>query len=264
MQDLYAIVGVSKAEVDAHDAAWLKKAYLRRAVQLHPDKPGGDKEQFQALQAAFEILSHADKRAAYDRDGWSDELQHDWCQSTEAGKVTAEELAAFERAYRGSEEEVNDVVRLYLDADAAPTLARLAEAMWFGSIDDEPRFREILELQIAAGNVERRAAFFAAETPAARQRRVRRAEAEAREAEQLAQEIQEKKQQKKQQRRVASSSSGGGGGDLVAMIQARNQERVRAFDAFEAKWAARAAEEGDEECEDDIVISKPKKRSNKR
>jgi hypothetical protein len=78
MTDLYALLGVSKSDVDRHDAAWLKKAYLRRAVAVHPDKPGGDTAQFQALQAAYEILAHADKRAAYDRDGWSDELRHDW------------------------------------------------------------------------------------------------------------------------------------------------------------------------------------------
>lgn len=78
MSDLYALLGVSKSDVDRHDAAWLKKAYLRRAVAVHPDKPGGDTAQFQALQAAYEILAHADKRAAYDRDGWTDELRNDW------------------------------------------------------------------------------------------------------------------------------------------------------------------------------------------
>ncbi len=252
--DLYQIIGVSKSEVDSHDAAWLKKAYLRRAVQLHPDKPGGDTAQFQALQAAYEILSHAEKRAAYDRDGWSDELQHEWsCAASEAGKLTAEQLRAFEQAYRGSDEELADLVRLYRDAARCPTLARLADEMWFGSVHDEPRYRDLLDRQIAAGNVERRDAFFVAETPAARHRRQRRAEAEAREADILAREIQEKK--KKQQHQA--------GGDLMALIQARNQERVRAFDAFEAKWAARAADETDEEADDDIVI-KSKKKNRKR
>lgn len=45
--------------------AEIRAAYLQRALELHPDKPGGNKVEFQKLVAAFEILSDASKRVSY-------------------------------------------------------------------------------------------------------------------------------------------------------------------------------------------------------
>jgi DnaJ family protein A protein 2 len=46
----------------------IKKMYKKKAVVLHPDK-GGNKEQFQKLNEAYEILSNPDKRNQYDQTG---------------------------------------------------------------------------------------------------------------------------------------------------------------------------------------------------
>jgi curved DNA-binding protein len=43
----------------------IKKAYRKMAAQHHPDR-GGDTAKFQEVQAAYETLSDADKRAQYD------------------------------------------------------------------------------------------------------------------------------------------------------------------------------------------------------
>ncbi len=67
-RDYYEVLGVPR---DA-DAATIKKAYRKLAVQYHPDKNPGDKaaeEKFKELGEAYEALSDADKRAAYDRYG---------------------------------------------------------------------------------------------------------------------------------------------------------------------------------------------------
>jgi molecular chaperone DnaJ len=64
MRDLYEVLGVPK---DA-DAETIKKAYRRKARELHPDT-GGDEEAFKELTAAHEILSNAQARANYDRFG---------------------------------------------------------------------------------------------------------------------------------------------------------------------------------------------------
>jgi DnaJ-class molecular chaperone len=46
----------------------IKKSYKKKAIILHPDK-GGNKEEFQKLNQAYEILSNSDKRNHYNKTG---------------------------------------------------------------------------------------------------------------------------------------------------------------------------------------------------
>jgi molecular chaperone DnaJ len=64
VRDLYEILGVSR---DASDED-LKRAYRRKARELHPDQ-GGDEESFKELTAAYEVLRNPQARANYDRFG---------------------------------------------------------------------------------------------------------------------------------------------------------------------------------------------------
>ena len=66
--DYYELLEVSR-DVSGDE---LKKSYRRLAVKYHPDKNQGDKaaeEKFKQIGQAYEVLSDADKRAAYDRYG---------------------------------------------------------------------------------------------------------------------------------------------------------------------------------------------------
>lgn len=60
----YKRLGVDK---DAEHGV-IKKAYFKLARTHHPDR-GGDKEKFQEIQQAYEVLSDREKRETYDRHG---------------------------------------------------------------------------------------------------------------------------------------------------------------------------------------------------
>ncbi|MFA6220318.1 MAG: molecular chaperone DnaJ [Erythrobacter sp.] len=66
--DFYEVLGVTR---DA-DGATIKSAYRRLAMQYHPDRNQGCKEneaKFKSVSAAYECLKDPQKRAAYDRFG---------------------------------------------------------------------------------------------------------------------------------------------------------------------------------------------------
>jgi molecular chaperone DnaJ len=67
-RDFYEILGVPRNA----DAAAIKKAYRKLAIQYHPDKNPGNKEaeeKFKEAASAYEVLSDSQKRAQYDQFG---------------------------------------------------------------------------------------------------------------------------------------------------------------------------------------------------
>lgn len=66
--DYYEVLGVERGASDQE----LKSAYRRLAMKFHPDRNPGDhaaEEKFKEASEAYQVLSDADKRAAYDRYG---------------------------------------------------------------------------------------------------------------------------------------------------------------------------------------------------
>src|SRR5699024_1943804 len=66
--DYYEVLGVSREASEQE----IKKAYKRLAMKYHPDRNKGDKDaenKFKEVKEAYEILSDAQKRAAYDQYG---------------------------------------------------------------------------------------------------------------------------------------------------------------------------------------------------
>lgn len=67
-RDYYDVLGVPKNA----GAEEIKKAYRKKALELHPDRNPGDKaaeEKFKEAAEAYDVLSDADKKARYDRYG---------------------------------------------------------------------------------------------------------------------------------------------------------------------------------------------------
>ena len=67
-KDFYSVLGVDKSA----DEKEIKKAYRKLAMKYHPDKNPDDpsaEEKFKEATMAYEVLSDAEKRSAYDRMG---------------------------------------------------------------------------------------------------------------------------------------------------------------------------------------------------
>jgi len=205
------------------------QAYYRRALKYHPDKvaEGNDREaatkRFQELGYVYRVLSDPRLRQIYDQTGsiepedeaarsFSDD-DRDWAAYWRElfPPVTAKEIAAFEKKYKGSllcptsscceclweslidlaaqssrllgavgsAEELEDLKTAYKAAKGSMDV--ILDNVYFGHVDEELRYRQLLEPLVASGELPAYAAFTkeSAQKKAARRKRAERERAEA-------------------------------------------------------------------------------------
>jgi len=232
--DLYAVLKVEKTATVAE----LKKAYRKLALKVHPDRAKGDKEaatrKFQCLSKVYKILSDAGSRQAYDQTGevpedgvhfdkdpnktWTDYFNELF------PKVTTNRLDEDKQKYQNSDEERDDLKRAYTDSGGS--MATILNTVIHCTAGDEKRFRKMLNAMIKGKEV---TAFpkYTDESKADKLARRTSLQKEAKEADELMEEIAKKRGAKKPE-----SES-----DLFAMIRAKKHSGLNALDALAAKYA---------------------------
>jgi len=193
VRDLYEVLSLTRTASGTD----IKRAYRKKSLEVHPDRScENDKttatEKFQCLSRVYTILSDPDKRALYDESGEIDDdvlvQERDWNAYWRMlfKKITVNDIAEFEEQYRGSEEETNDIRAAYLDYEG--NMESVLENMLCATIEDEDRFREIIETLILKENLPKFPAFVNERKEKAKARK-QRAQKEAAEAEEMAREL---------------------------------------------------------------------------
>ncbi|CAI8042339.1 DnaJ homolog subfamily C member 9 [Geodia barretti] len=190
-RDLYEVLQVDKSAEEAD----LRRAYRRLSLRVHPDRASPEEvasatEKFQTLGKIYSILTDKDKRAIYDENGTVDEdssifdQDRDWSDYWRLlfPKITVEDIKSFEDKYKGSEEEMEDLRRAYLQHEG--DMDAIMGEVLCSSVEDEPRYTALLQGWIADGalpDFEK----FSAEPEKRKRKRKARFEKEAKEAKKM-------------------------------------------------------------------------------
>lgn len=194
--DPYEELGLERSAT----ADQVKAAYRKAALKHHPDKVAADKkaeahEKFQSIAFAYAILSDPARRRRYDETGstaesiidsdgfsWSDYFAEQFRDA-----VSADAIDRFASQYRRSDEERDDLLAAYEEGEG--DMSHVYEVVMLSSVlEDDDRFRAIIDAAIAAGTVARYDAY-AKETKASRRARAKNAIREQEEAEDYAKEL---------------------------------------------------------------------------
>lgn len=144
-------------------------------------------------------------------------------------QITIKDIQDFEKNYKDSEQELADIKSAYMDFEG--DMDRIMESVLCVDYTDEPRVKKIIERAIDAGELPSYKAFVK-ESKQKMTARKRRAEKEAKEAEESRKEL----------------GLGDGEDDLKALIQSRNKDRKKEMDDFlaqmEAKYGSNAKKGG--------------------
>ncbi|XP_071561985.1 J domain-containing protein CG6693 isoform X2 [Temnothorax nylanderi] len=223
-RNFYDVLKIPKTANDKQ----VKKAYHKLSLLVHPDRVEEDikaeaTEKFKVLGRIHSILSDNEKRKIYDESGQYDEeseevVMRNWADYWRSlfKPITVEDINNYEKNYKGSETEIKDLKRAYIDSKG--DMDYILEAVPFTNCDEEPRLHAIIEDLIERGEVPEYTAF-TNENKKKKQRRKRKWAKEAAEAERL-------------EMMLKIENEENATNDLALVIQNRNKARANQSDSF--------------------------------
>ena len=148
-KDLYSILGVKKTATNEE----IRAAYRRLVLIYHPDKNEDKKDpnsaaKFIELNEAYKILSDIKTRKIYDETGEYEEIEkQNFTMKVSINdfrkRFTIKNITNYEKKYRGSEEEEQDLIFYYNQNQG--DLRNLIKEIPFSTNKDIKRFLEIYE-----------------------------------------------------------------------------------------------------------------------
>eukprot|EP00088_Acartia_fossae_P002865 TRINITY_DN11197_c0_g1_i1.p1 TRINITY_DN11197_c0_g1~~TRINITY_DN11197_c0_g1_i1.p1 ORF type:complete len:258 (+),score=78.67 TRINITY_DN11197_c0_g1_i1:31-804(+) len=231
-KDLYEVLGIEKSA----NTAQVKKAYHRASLKVHPDRASEEDRElatkkFQCIGAVYSILSDDSRRGLYDECGEVDDendpltQDKDWEEYWRImfPKITTKDIEEFEKKYKGSDEEKEDVKQAYIDGKGE--MEFILDNVMLSTIEDEDRFRAIIDQLIKDKQVKKLKAY-SGETEGAKKARKRAADKEAKEAEQATKEM------------GLDDSEDSLRNMILARQQSRGQQAESFLDGLAAKYGA--------------------------
>jgi len=235
-RDFYEVLKIPKTANEKQ----VKKAYHKLSLLVHPDRVGEEvkaeaTEKFKVLGVIHSILSDNDKRKIYDETGQFDDddeevVMRNWADywRTLFKPITVQDINKYEQSYKGSETEIKDLKRAYLDSKG--DMDHILESVPFTNCEEEPRLKAIIQDLIEKDEVPEYKQF-TEESEKKRLRRKRKWEREAKEAASLDEMLEIEKQE--------SSND-----DLALQILNKNKARQSHsesfFDSLIEKYAKKA------------------------
>ena len=165
-QDLYALLQIDTNKQGKISPEEIRKAYYKISLKTHPDRcPSEERElatqKFQAIGRAYLILSTQNLRHIYDTTGrivTDEELRFesenpnglsedgiDWSEWFRSifERVSIDTLDKAKRSYQGSDEERKDLLHYYNLHQG--NMDTIMSCVIFSTMEDEPRFRDIIQ-----------------------------------------------------------------------------------------------------------------------
>lgn len=243
--DPYEVLGLPRTA----SADQIKSAYRKAALRTHPDKAPADKkdeakERFQQVAFAYAVLSDPARRRRYDETGSTSEVLDsndgfswaDYYRAQYRDAVSEETIRRFAAEYKGSDEERADVLAAY-EACGGAMDGVYESVMLSDVLEDDERFRAMIDTAIAAGEVPAFDAY-TGETQKSRRARAKAARKEAAEADALARKlgVYDKLRDGGGKKKKGQEDDAEAG--LAALIRRNQASRAGALDKLAEKYGA--------------------------